>query len=187
MVLSEILAALAPNESGFTVTVGEGWSQGRATFGGLVAAVGNEAMRKLVAADRPLRSLQTTFVGPASAGPWRIEPRVLRVGKAVTLAECRILEGDEVMAIQLGVYGTGRPSAVTVRPEPVIPPRPLEVLRDVRYQPGRAPEFFQHFAVRWSQGALPFSGAPRTPTKAFIHHRDPAPISESHVVALIDC
>ncbi len=48
------------------VTVSDDWMQGRATFGGLVAAVGNEAMRKLVPRDRPLRSLQTTFIGPAN-------------------------------------------------------------------------------------------------------------------------
>jgi hypothetical protein len=57
----------------------------------------------------------------------------------------------------------------------------------VRYKPGAAPEFLQHFAVRWSEGKLPFTGSPRTPTKAFIHHRDPAPLDESAIVALVDC
>ena len=70
-------------------------------------------MRRLVASDRPLRSLQTTFVGPASAGTWSMHARVLRVGRAVTLVHLDILDGDQVGAIQVGVYGS-RPSIVTV-------------------------------------------------------------------------
>jgi acyl-CoA thioesterase len=187
MTLSEILAAIAPTESGFAITIGPTWGQGRATFGGLVAAVGNEAMRKLVARDRLLRSLQTTFVGPASSGQWHIEPRVLRVGKAATLVQCDVLDGDQVVATQVAVYGLGRASAVSLRPPAATPVRKVDELRDMRYVEGQTPEFLQHFAVRWSEGAKPYSNSPRTPTKAFIRHRDPAPTTESHVVALIDC
>src|SRR5262245_26627270 len=116
MTLSEILAALEPTDSGFSVTIGPTWGQGRAMFGGLLAAVGNEAMRKTVPADRMLRSLQTTFVGPATPGTWQVKPRVLRVGRAATLVDCEILDGDQVVATLVGVYGLGRPSAVTLRP-----------------------------------------------------------------------
>jgi acyl-CoA thioesterase len=65
MLLSQILASMQPANGGWTAIIGEDWSQGRATFGGLVSALGNEAMRRLVPVDRKLRSLQTTFVGPA--------------------------------------------------------------------------------------------------------------------------
>ena len=71
MQFSEILSSVAAaGDSQFRITVTEDWGQGRATFGGLIAAAGNEALRRLVASDRPLRSLQTTFVVPASAGTW---------------------------------------------------------------------------------------------------------------------
>jgi len=187
MLLSEILASLQPAATGFTVNVTEDWGQGRATFGGLVGAIGNEAMRKLVPAERPLRSLQTTFVGPAAAGTWSLNTRVLRVGKAVTLATCDIVESGPIVATQVGVYGSARTSAVNLRPAVGLPARPVEQLRDVGYKPGLAPAFLQHFAVRWSEGKLPYSGSARTPSKAFVHQRDPAPLSESAVVALIDC
>jgi acyl-CoA thioesterase len=98
MLLSEILATLQPAESGHTVTVTTDWGQGRATYGGLVAAVGNEAMRQRVAAERPLRSLQTTFIGPAPAGILSMKTRVLRVGKAVTLTSCDIFDGEQIVA-----------------------------------------------------------------------------------------
>src|SRR5688572_3047579 len=96
MQFSEILSSVAATgNSQFRITVTEDWGQGRATFGGLVAAAGNEAMRRLVPSDRPLRSLQTTFVGPAGPGTWSMHARVLRVGRAVTLAHCDILDGDQ--------------------------------------------------------------------------------------------
>ena len=170
------------------VTVTEDWSQGRATYGGLVTAVGNEVMRKLVAPDRLLRSLQTTFIGPAGSTTWSVRAEVLRVGKAVTLARCDIIDGDQVAATLVGVYGGPRPSAVEVRPPAMSPTqRSVDDINEVRFQPGLAPNFIQHFAVRWAEGAKPYSSSPRTPSKAFIRHRDTTPLTESHVVGLIDC
>jgi acyl-CoA thioesterase len=187
MLLSEILASLQPADSGLSAAVSDDWSQGRATFGGLIAAIGNAAMRTMVPAERPLRSLQTTFVGPASHGTWQIKVRVLRMGKTVTLAACDILDRNEIVATQVGVYGTGRASAVCLRPATVGAPRQIDELRDMRYRPGVTPEFIQHFAIRWSEGNRLFSGSGNAPTKAFIRHRDPAPLSESAIIALIDC
>ena len=187
MQFSEILSSVvATGDSQFRITVSEDWGQGRATFGGLVAAAGNEAMRRLVAADRPLRSLQTTFVGPAGAGTWSMHARVLRVGKAVTLAHCDILDGDQVAAIQVGVYGLARSSLVTVKPSVTEAPRNIEEINEMRFQPERSPPFLQHFAHRWALGARPYSGT-RSNSICFIRHRDPAPLTESHVVALVDC
>lgn len=187
MNFSDVLNSIASDGPDFTISVGEDWMQGRAAFGGIVAAAGNEAMRRLVPRDRPLRSLQTTFVGPATPGAWRLKTRVLRVGRAVTLAHCEILDGDQVAAVQVGVYGGARPSAVLVKAPPPPPaPRQLEDLTDMRFQPERgSPAFVQHFAIRWAQGAKPYSGE-RSATKAFIRHRDDAPLTESHVVALVD-
>lgn len=186
MQFSEILNSISAADDECRVSVSEDWLQGRATFGGLVAAVGNEAMRRLVPRDRALRSLQTTFVGPATPGTWRIRARVLRVGRAVTLAQCEVLDGDQVAAVQTGVYGMDRESAVLVKPTAVDPPRKVDEITEVRFDPERAPPFVQHFALRWAQGAKPFTST-RSPSKVFIRHRDPSPLSESHIVALVDC
>lgn len=185
MQLAEILSSISATGDEYHVTVSDDWMQGRATFGGLVAAVGNEAMRKLVPRDRPLRSLQTTFIGPATAGTWRIRPRVSRVGRAVTLAQCEVLDGDQVVAVQVGVYGMDRESAVLVKPIAVAPPRRVEEINEIRFSAEKSPAFIQHFALRVAEGAKPFTGT-RSPTKIFIRHRDPAPLSESHIVALVD-
>ena len=187
MQFSEILGSLvADGDSQFRITVSDDWGQGRATYGGLVAAAGNEAMRRIVPRDRPLRSLQTTFVGPAGASTWTMHTRVLRVGRAVTLAHCDIVDGDQVVAIQVGVYGLARGSQITIRPPVVEAPRKIEEINEVRFQPERAPPFLQHFAHRWARGAKPYSGT-RSDSICFIRHRDPSPLTESHVVALVDC
>lgn len=187
MRFSEVLSSLTAVDGGqFEITVSEDWLQGRSCFGGLVAGAGNEAMRRLVPRDRPLRSLQTTFVGPAPAGTLRIVPRILRVGRAVTLAHCEILDAGQVVATQVGVYGLARSSVVVVKPTAADAPRAIDAINEVRYVPEKAPPFVQHFALRWAQGARPFTGT-RSPSKVFIHHRDSAPLSESHVVGLVDC
>lgn len=186
MRFSEVLGTITATDGGsFQVTVDDEWLQGRACFGGLIAGVGNETMRRLVPGERPLRSLQTTFVAPTPSGVWRVVPRVLRVGRAVTLAQCEIFAADQVVAVQVGVYGLGRTSVVSIKPTVAAVPRAIDDTSEVRFVPGKTPPFLQHIAQRWSKGAKPFSGT-RSPSKLFLRHRDTAPLSESHVVALVD-
>ncbi len=187
MQFSQILNSIHGDAGAFEVSVGEDWLQGRATFGGLVAAIGNEAMRRLVPHDRPLRSLHTVFAGPAPAATWQLSARVLRVGRAVTLAQSEISVNGQVAATLTGVYGDARPSVVRFKPQAQTASRQAEELSDIRFHPEKSPKFMQHFAMRWSEGHKPFSGAPKLPTKAFVRHLDPTPLSESAVVALVDC
>lgn len=187
MLFSEVLTSIRFDGSIAQVPVTADWSQGRATYGGLVTAIGNEVMRKLVPAERSLRSLQTTFIGPAGATTWRIKAEVLRVGKAVTLARCDIIDGDQVAASLVGVYGGARPSSVAVRPPAAPAARRIDEINEVRFQEGVSPSFIQHFAVRWAEGAKPFSGSQHKRSQAFIRHRDTTALTESHVVGLIDC
>ena len=84
--LQAILASLRPQTQGFCYSITEDWSQGRTIFGGLIAALANDAMRSLIPKDRPLRAVQVVFVGPNAPGDVSFEPSILRAGKAVTLA-----------------------------------------------------------------------------------------------------
>jgi acyl-CoA thioesterase len=186
MHLSQILDTMRAEGTECFVEVGEEWGQGRATFGGLVAAVGNEAMRRLVSRDRVLRSLQTTFVGPAAPGAWTLSTRVLRVGRAVSTTQCEISVDGAVAATLVGVYGSARPTRVDVPLAGALPTRSVEEIPEMLVGFDGAPRFVQHFSVRWIEGPALFSGV-HTRGKAFIRHRDPAPLTESHIVALADC
>ena len=114
MLFSETLASMQPRDGGWRAVIGEDWSQGRATFGGMVAALGNEAMRRLVPADRELRGLETTFVGPALAGEVGLDAEVLRVGKAVTIARARLWSDGKIAATLTGIYGAARATALSI-------------------------------------------------------------------------
>lgn len=186
MHLSEILDTMRGEGTECSAEVGEDWEQGRATFGGVVAALGNEAMRRLVPRDRVLRSLQTTFVGPATPGSWNLSTRILRVGRAVTTTQCEIYTDGELAAVIVGVYGGARTTRVDVPLAGSPPARPLEQITEVVIPLDGAPRFLQHFDLRWIEGPALFSGV-RTAGRAFIRHRDPGPLTESHVVALADC
>ena len=187
MLLSETLASMQPKGTGWTAVIGEDWSQGRATFGGLVTALGNEAMRRLVPMDRKLRALQTTFVGPALAGHVRLEALILRTGKVVTIAESRLWSADQIAATFTGIYGADRVSSIAIAPAPAPPAAGVVDLPDSDRPLGIAPSFLQHFDIRWAEGTRPFTGTPLNKSKAYIRHRDPAALTESHIVALIDC
>src|SRR5882724_8494871 len=158
MLFSQTLASIQPQGNAWSAGVGEDWSQGRATFGGMVAALGNECMRRLVPAERKLRGLETVFAGPALAGAVRIEAEVLRVGKAVTIASARLWSADKIAATLTGTYGVARSAAFSRLP--AAPPG-VSAAQDLPQGTtgAGAPAFAQHFDLRWAEGAWPFSGS----------------------------
>jgi acyl-CoA thioesterase len=187
MLFSQTLASMQPRDGGWRARMGEDWSQGRATFGGMVAALGNEAMRRLVPADRELRGLETTFVGPALAGEVGVDAETLRVGKAVTIARARLWSDGKIAATLTGIYGAARASALAITPTVAAGVRSASDLPDWSGagMPG-APSFARHFDYRWAEGSRPYSGSSLRTSKIYVRHQDPAPLTESHVVALID-
>jgi acyl-CoA thioesterase len=185
MRFSDTLNSIVAHENGYTAVVGEDWSQGRATFGGMVAALGNEVMRRLVPAERQLRGLETIFVGPSLAGTVQLEAQVLRTGKAVTIASARLRSDDKIAATFTGVYGAPRRSAISLSPPWASDVRIEDFLEPPFFD--MQPAFVQHFGLRWTPGLHPFAGSTRTSNKTFVRHKDGAALTESHVVALVDC
>jgi acyl-CoA thioesterase len=187
MLFSETLASMRPLNSGWSALIGGDWSQGRATFGGMVAALGNEAMRRLVPKDRELRGLDVTFVGPALAGEVSIDAEILRVGKAVTIARARLWSEGKIAATLTGIYGAARATTLAIPPTVDAGVRPALDWPDRSGADMGGPSFVRHFGYRWAEGARPFAGSSLRTAKIYVRHQDPAPLTESHVVALIDC
>jgi acyl-CoA thioesterase len=162
----------------------EDWAQGRSIFGGMQAAVGLVAMRKILPANPPLRTLQVTFVGPIAPGAVSIEARVLRAGRNVIHAEARLQQASATQCIVTGVFGEGRESAVSV--ELARPDESDARAFDVPYVPGFSPPFQQHFAARWIRGGVPFSGSQERSIVVELGVRDSGAANETHLVALAD-
>lgn len=143
-------------ETGEAVIPGT-WGQGRATFGGLVAAMVYKVLASRAAEDQLIRSLAISFVGPAPQGPVKIETQLLRQGKNVSQWSASMLANNEVVLSVLASFGSPRESYVDLdSEEPTSYPQPEE-LKPFPYIEGLTPEFTQHYDYCWAEGDMPYS------------------------------
>lgn len=188
MGFSELLQAVRDNPQ--AVHIPAQWGQGRASFGGLVAALVYEAMRAQVPDGRPPRSLAITFVGPAAPDvPISFTVEVLREGKAVSQVLGRAVQDGQVVTIVQGSFGAGRDSRIAVQAEPAPQAKPVDECQELPYIPNVTPEFTRHLAMRWAIGGMPFSGNPSREMGGWVRLRDQTRIEaadEAHLLALVD-
>ncbi len=67
-------------------------SQGRAAFGGLVAAFASLSMKKELDPPPPLRSLMASFIAPLPPAPLLVEAAVQQEGRNVTQCSATVIE-----------------------------------------------------------------------------------------------
>lgn len=186
MTLQDMIDEATKGES---LTIADGWTQGRATYGGLVAAVQLAAMRgRIDGTAPPLRSLTTNFVAPVTPGEVTIESALLRQGSSVTQCEARVVQDGRVASLSFASFGAGRRSDIRVHPHTRMPelPDPFD-LRPLGHKAGRDPEFLQHLELRLVDGDKPFSGSDRSSFTGWMRLREPGPtFGEEHLVALAD-
>lgn len=184
MRFSEAMQTVTRHGDGWQATVSEDWLQGRSAFGGLQAALALRAMRELVPADMPLRSLQTTFVAPVPAGTMSIRAQRLREGRSAIQVEASLHDGEQTLCRLVGVFGSARPSVLDF--QPMQSPVENAAAPELRYVEGRMPAFTQHFAARWLRGDLPFTGGHQRESVLQLSLRDHGPVDETHVLAFAD-
>lgn len=174
--------------NGGNVTIPATWGQGRASFGGLIAALVFDRMTQVVAPGRPMRSMQVSFVGPVTPDePATVEAEILREGKAVSQVMGRIVQGGEPKLVALASFGGDRESAVAVESLPAPEARAVEDCQQLPYIKGVTPEFTQHIEMRWAFGGFPFSGAGGREMGGWMQFREaPGAITDAHIVALVD-
>jgi acyl-coenzyme A thioesterase PaaI-like protein len=184
--LSKLLASAAQESGSLQLEVPADWMQGRSVFGGLQVAFALQAMRALVPST-PLRTLQTTFIGPVS-GSMRAQARILRQGKNVTHVEARLGDDTAPQAIVIGAFGSARSSAVergVVQPKlDLDPARVIEVPLNNDNQ--NAPHFAGHFGVRWLRGMPPFTGDTTYDHVLEVGIDDTGDATEAHLIAIAD-
>ena len=169
-----------------------GWSQGRATFGGLVAAMLYEKIAAQVEGDSSLRSLTFSFVGPVSASTVETSADVLRAGRSVTQIEGRMIQDGAVVLAALASFGAARQSAISVASETAPVFTAPEDCEPLPYIEGVVPEFTRHFDYRIAEGELPFSGSSHNHLGGWVRFgeaaekEDNASVDISHLLALID-
>ncbi|HLR17555.1 MAG TPA: thioesterase family protein [Alcanivoracaceae bacterium] len=162
-----------------------GWTQGRACFGGLIAAIMYRRLQALVP-DRPPRSLFVSFVGPVAAGDIELNAEVLRTGGSVTQAECKIIQDGEVVAVMQAAFGLPRESRIRVAGPKAPDMKPLEKAFKLPFVEGISPEFLRFFELRWATKPLPFSKSKEGYLGGWIRFREKTNIDHSAMLALID-
>ena len=158
MQLEQLLAAAAQQE---TLDLPQNWSQGRATFGGLVAGLMVARAEQLVNdSTKVLRSAFVSFVGPVASGAATLSAQILRQGKSVVSVQVHLLQDGQVQSVLVASFGAARESIIEVLGSHTAPQfkKPHEGI-PLPFMAGITPEFFQHFDVVWSEGDLPFSAA----------------------------
>lgn len=173
--------------NGGTFVIPEGWTQGRAVFGGLAAGLLCDALQCAVPEGRPLRSMSVSFVAPPAATASHIGSEIFRSGKSVTQAEARLRQNAEVTTVMLASFGADRESLIqlpaTSRPMLSAPGE----CRAFAYVPGMMPEFLQHFEMRWASAHFPFSGQGDGTLSGWVRFaRAPSRLTLAHVLGLLD-
>lgn len=187
MTFAELLAAVRDNPQ--AVIIPASWSQGRSCFGGLMAALLFEALRARVSADRPVRSLAVSFIGPPAADvPIAFEVEVLREGKAVSQLLGRALQNGQTVTLIQGSFGAPRQSTVAVVAEPAPQFTPVQQLPEFVSIPKVMPEFLRYLDMRWALGGLPYSNTPSLAIGGYARLRDVPEerLTEAHLLALVD-
>ena len=194
---SEALEGLERDDDAWQVVIPRSWSNGRTVFGGLQVALSVRAMRgalqdalgagKGAVTDLPLRSLQTTFVAPVTAGtPVALRAEFLRSGRSATHARCDLLQDGKVACSTVAIFGAARPSRISLdipQPESAVDP---DALADSPVIPGITPEFVRHLQLRWAVGRVPYSGHDEPHSTIFARLRDAHCSNEDALIALAD-
>lgn len=160
------------------------WLQGRTAFGGLTAALAVQAMRDVAGDDRPLRGLQTSFIGPVPQGPVEVAVSVVREGRTMRQVQATVRAGGETACLLVGSFGIARTSAIaTFSPTQVEAPGPGQTPA-LPFVPGITPAFTQHLDFRWAAGDPLFSGGHARDTRIHLRLRD-EPIDQELLCVLL--
>ena len=183
---SEIINSLQRKDDYFETRIHSSWMQGRASFGGLVAALGVEALQQTLDTAIPLRTAQVAFIGPVGDGPLRIETRILRQGRNVTSMRADLIQGEQVACTVMACFGASRDSVLSVpaatRPEVKGPDESYNFPR----VEGLTPKFLDHFDIRLAEGDRPFTSGKNTHHGIWVRFNDPGPASMAHLIAIAD-
>lgn len=163
----------------------DGWLQGRSLFGGLTAAALAALASKHVDAGRTLRSASIQLLRPTRPGPAMGKLRIVREGRTTTFAQAILVQHDEETALASFVFTAPHPTATAIAGPPAFVGPTADSLEDLSYVPGLFPEFTQHVAMRWAQGAPPYSGAETAHFDGYCRFRIPAGGAEG-VLGLLD-
>lgn len=161
--------------------------QGRTMFGGLIAAALYQAVANKVPADRRLRSMMVSFIGPLASGATEVSTECLRQGSSVSQWHSRLIQKDQVGAAAEMVFGKSRESQYQKKQTRTETPTSLESCEERPFIKNVSPEFTKQYDYRWGKGSFPFSGSKEAQLSGWIRHRNwNGDLSLVSLIALMD-
>ncbi len=157
--LSQLLATCQTRDDGLEAQIDECWMQGRSAYGGVQAALAVTAMQPHSDGFR-IRTLQATLCAPIPAGAVQVQSRLLRKGGNTRQVEARILQGEETLALFVGIFGRERESVVAR--DFCHPELGNRTGVDMPYIEGVLPRFLKQFDSTLLEGHFPGAGKPDT-------------------------
>jgi acyl-CoA thioesterase len=183
---SELIESLQVDASGVSLELTPDWLQGRTAYGGWQAALALLAMREVLGPEPPLRSLQSTFVGPVGAGKVTAKAELLRRGKSAAQLEARILVNGQTAFIAVGIFGAPRASQLAIAPTAPPSDKPVDAVKSRPFVEGIMPQFLKHFDTRWAKGSYPFSGVADSSAQIYARMHEEELATETHLVMIGD-
>lgn len=189
--MAALIAGRTIDQHRVQFTVDESWQQGRTLFGGLLSALAVQAMRDVCGGQWALRALQTSFIGPVSAGSFDVEVQLLRQGKNVRQVQANILQTDAqgtraTAGVLLGVFGGGRdstlPRMMPAQPEVA---KGIDTALQLPFLQGLTPNFTQHMDFRLAEGAFPFMGTQDTSSRMHVSLKQPAGVDAELLAVML--
>jgi acyl-CoA thioesterase len=170
-----------------TLTIHDGWRQGRGAFGGLTIAAAIRAIEARVADPRrTVRTVTAEIPAPTLIGDARFTVDVLRSGNSLTVARASLAQGDEVTTHVVAVLAASRPVTDPPAWRELAPPAapPWQSLPALPVNQA-FPEFAQHFEYRLVAG-VPYTGG-AAQTIGWVRPRDAGESrGAAFVAALVD-
>lgn len=185
--MAQIDSILEQARQGATLTVPASWGQGRTVFGGLSAAIMNQAMTSEVPDDRMMRVQNTQFISPLYADePFKVNVIHMRDGKNVTQIQAQLIQRDQIAVQSMAAFGVDRDSGIAV-PAPCIDAQPPKRGNWIPQIPKVVPKFFRYIDIRIEDGGYPFTGRKTAAYRGWMRFKDaPEQITDAHLITLID-
>ncbi len=170
---ADLVDGLKYEDGAYRGFIPPGWRQGRTAYGGVTSGLSFAAAMKANTDLPPLRSFQTTFVGPVGEKA-AFHPSVLRTGKNVVCVNVDVTSDDNVVGRTVFIFGKSRESVIHADfPAPMAKdPEVCDPFIPVQFQPF-TPEFTRRFETRLVAGDRPMSGAKDPYIRAWSRHNDP--------------
>lgn len=172
--------------SGATLTIPEGWRQGRGAYGGLtIAAVIRAIEAKVADPSRAIRSVTAELPAPALPGSLDVHVDILRSGANLTVARGSLHQGGTVTTHAVAILAAKRDADLAwndLPPPNAAPPATLAAVPASALQP----EFCANFEYRLVSG-VPFGGQNTSTTVGWVRALDPGPARDAaYLAAMID-